>query len=143
MKKVNGQLKLVYYLIYLIAIIVAFLAFFSVKSGWKIDANSEMGIYISQIFYLYLVVSIPITLAFFNKKVKQWALLEQVDEKLQLYKKAAIVRLSIIGSGFIIGLALFAIMQLQSMIFGAAISAIILLFCKPAEVKIITDLNLE
>lgn len=143
MKKINKQLILIYYLVFLIAIIVAFLAFFTVKMGWRIDANSEMGIYISQIFYLYLIVSIPVTLAFFNKKVKQWALLELIDEKLQLYKKAAIIRLSIVGSGFIIGLALFSIMQLQSMIYGAAISAIILLFCKPSERRLITDLNLE
>lgn len=143
MKQLNRQLIIVYYSIYVAAILVVFLSYYVLKIGWQINPQSELGIYISQVFYLLLIISIPLTLATFNKKVKKWALLEDVNEKLRLYKKAAFIRLLIIGSGFLLGLIFYMSMRTNSMLFAAAISAVILLFCKPTEVKLITDLQLE
>jgi hypothetical protein len=82
-------------------------------------------------------------LSLFNKNLKR--INEEADMKIRLerYRKASQIRLAIIGSGFVLGIFLFFIMHSQSMIFCAGIAAIALFFCKPAEVKIISDLKIE
>lgn len=143
MKKINRQLTIVYYAIYVAAILVLLAGFYMLKLGWQMDTQAGAGMHVAQAFYFFLIVSIPLTLATFNKRVKQWALLEDTSQKLALYKKAAMIRLLIIGVGFISALALYTLMRTNSMLLAAGISAVILLFCKPAEVKIIADLNIE
>lgn len=143
MKQVLKKLTLVYYLIYIAAVLVALLGFQLYRSGVMIDSQSQTGIILSSILIILLIGSIPITLALFNKKTKQWALIEDVPTKLTLYSKASIIRIIIIGTGFLLGILFFFLMNSQSMIFCAGISAIGLFFCKPAEVKIISELQIE
>lgn len=142
MKYVLKRLIFTYYAIYIGAVLIALLGFQLFKSGVIIDSQSSMGIAINSILILYIIGSIPVTLALFNKKTKKWALMEDVNTKLNVYKKAAIIRLIIIGSGFMLGILFFFLMNSQSMIFCAGISAIALFFCKPAEVKIISELQI-
>lgn len=66
-----------------------------------------------------------------------------LHEKLALYEKGATIRILVIGSGFLLGVLFFFLMNSQSMIFSAGIAAIGLFFCKPAEVKIISELKIE
>ena len=143
MKQVLKKLTLVYYLVYIAAILVALLGFQLVRSGVIIHSQSQAGIIISSILIISIIGSIPITLAVFNKKTKQWALMEDVPRKLALYSKASVIRIMIIGSGFLFGVLFFFLLNSQSMIFCAGISAIALFFCKPAEVKIISELQIE
>ena len=143
MKKVLKKLTLVYYLIYIAAILVALLGFQLFRSGVMIDSQSQAGIIISSVLIILIIGSIPITLAIFNKKTKKWATEEDVPTKLALYSKASFIRLIIIGTGFLLGILFFFLMNSQSMIFCAGISAIGLFFCKPAEVKIISELQIE
>lgn len=143
MKKVLKKLSLVYYLIYIAAIVLALIGFQLFKSGYYIDDKSQLGIAISSVLIILIIGSIPLTLAIFNKKTKQWSLIEDTQTKLKKYEKASIIRLVIIGTGLLLGILFFFIMNSQSMIFTAGIAAIALLFCKPAEVKIISELKLE
>ena len=69
--------------------------------------------------------------------------MEDVHEKLKLYEKAGVMRLAIVGSGFLLGVLFFFVLNSQSMIFCAGIAAIALFFSKPAEVKIISELKIE
>ncbi|GAB1415937.1 hypothetical protein MASR2M117_13430 [Paludibacter sp.] len=142
MKEVLKKLNIVYYSIYVSAVLVALIGFQLFRAGLTINPQSTEGIAIVSILILYIIGSIPITLAVFNKKVKKWALMEDVQTKLNLYKKASVVRLCIIGSGFLLGILFFFLMNSQSMIFCAGISAIALFFCKPAEVKIVSELQI-
>lgn len=143
MKQVLKKLTLIYYLIYIAAVLVALLGFQLHRSGVIIDSQSEAGIIISSVLIILIIGSIPITLGVFNKKTKKWAVEEDVSKKLDLYSKASVIRLIIIGSGFLLGMLFFFLMNLQSMIFCAGISAIALFFCKPTEAKIISELQIE
>lgn len=143
MKKLLKKLNFWYYLIYAATLLVAVAGFQLYRSGINIDAQSATGIAISSTLIILIIGSIPVTLAIFNKKTKVWAAMEDVPAKLALYEKASILRLQIIGAGFLLGVLFFFLMNSQSMIFCAGISAIGLFFCKPAEVKIISDLQIE
>jgi len=142
-KKVFKKLTLVYYLIYFATIAVAILGFQLFKSGYAIEEKSQLGIAVSSALIILIIGSIPLSLAIFNKKTKQWALMEDIQAKLQKYEKGGIIRLAIVGSGLLLGTFSFFILNSQSMIFCAGIAAIGLFFCKPAEVKIISELKLE
>lgn len=143
MQKLLKTLNRWYYAIYVAAIVVALIGFQLFRSGINIDPQSPAGIAISSILIIFIIGSIPVTLSIFNKKTKKWSKLEDVHERLYLYEKASILRLQIIGSAFILGVLFFFLMQSQSMIFCAGIAAIGLFFSKPAEIKIITDLQIE
>ena len=142
-EKVLKKLTLVYYLVYLAAVLVAVAGYQLHRTGFTIDPQSQAGIAINSILIIFIIGSIPITLGIFNKKTKQWAALPSLSDKLTRYRKAGIVRIAIIGSGFILGVLFFFLMNSQSMIFCAGIAAIGLFFCKPAEVKIISELQIE
>lgn len=143
MKKVLKKLNFWYYLIYVATLLVAVAGFQLYRLGINIDNQSVTGIAISSVLIILIIGSIPVTLAIFNKKTKQWASLENVPAKLALYERASVLRLQIIGAGFLLGVLFFFLMNSQSMIFCAGISAIGLFFCKPSEVKIISDLHIE
>ncbi|MDO9633999.1 MAG: hypothetical protein Q7J05_03005 [Paludibacter sp.] len=148
MKKTLNKLTLIYYLIYIAAIVVGISGFQLFRSGYTIDDKSTLGIAISSILIIFIIGSIPITLALFNKKTKKWAEIEDVNEKLKIYEKASIIRLAIVGTGFLLGVLFYFVLyspqsNSQSMIFCAGIAAIALFFCKPAEVKIISELKIE
>lgn len=143
MKKVFKKLTLIYYLIYIAILVVALVGFQLFKAGYTIDDKSQLGIAISSALIILIIGSIPLTLAVFNKRTKQWALIEDTQTKLRKYEKGAIIRLAIVGTGLLLGVFFFFIMNSQSMIFSAGIAAIALFFCKPAEVKIISELQLE
>ena len=142
-ENVVKRLNLVYYLFYIAALLVAVGGFQLFRSGIRIDPNSQSGIVLTSILILYIIGSIPLTLSIFNKKTKMWAELPSLREKLVLYEKGATLRMMVVGSGFLLGVAFFFLMNSQSMIFCAGIAAIGLFFCKPAEVKIISDLKIE
>lgn len=143
MKKLLKKLTFQYYLVYVAATLTAVIGFQLNRSGVFIDPASSLGIALNSILIIFLIGSIPITLAIFNKKAKQWALLEDVQERFMRYRKGSEIRLLIIGLGFILGVLFFFLTNSQSMIFCAGISAIALFFCKPAEVKIISELQIE
>lgn len=142
-EKVVKRLTLVYYLVYIATVAVALAGFQLYKSNIRIDSTSQAGIALTSVLIVFIIGSIPITLSIFNKKTKLWAELPSLEEKLNLYRKGATLRIVIIGSGFLLGVLFFFLMNSQSMIFCAGIAAIGLFLCKPAEVKIISELKIE
>lgn len=142
-KKILKQLSALYYAFYVVAVVFAIAGYQIFKAGFNIDEKSQAGIAITSVLIIFIIGSVPVALALFNRNVKKWALLEDVKQKLELYKKASVIRLLVIGTGFILGVIFFFILNSQSMIFSAGIAAIGLFFCKPAEVKIISELQIE
>lgn len=143
MKKTLKLLRLTYYSVYLTAIIAAFSGYTILKNGLTIDPKSDTGVTLQSILIIFIIGSIPLTLATFNRMTKKWAELNNIDEKIIKYRRAGIIRIIIIGLGLILGVVFFYVMQSQSMIFIAGIAAVALFFCKPSENKIIIDLKLE
>jgi hypothetical protein len=142
-KKTLKLLRLTYYSVYLTAIIAAFSGYTILKNGLTIDPKSDTGVTLQSILILFIIGSIPLTLATFNRMTKKWAELNNIDEKIIKYRRAGIIRIIIIGLGLILGVVFFYVMQSQSMIFIAGIAAVALFFCKPSENKIIIDLKIE
>ncbi len=136
------KLNIVYYTFYLAALLVALIGYKLWKAGMTIDSFSETGIGISSVIIILVLACIPSSLFLFNKKTKQWAQLEDEKEKLRLYTRGSIIRLSVIGANFLICILFFFLLNSQNMIILAGITAVALLFCKPAKPKIITELQL-
>ena len=143
MKKTIRNISIAYYAIYILAILGALAGYYILSNGLIIDPQSQTGITLTSILIVYIIGSIPLALALFNRHTGKLALLADEGEKFRLYTKAALIRISVIGSGLVTGILFFYVMQLQSMIFCAGIAAIGLFFCKPAEGKIVSDLKLE
>jgi hypothetical protein len=143
MKKTVNKLSVIYYLFYLGALLTAFAGhYFSTKMNMHIDEKSSAGIAISSVFIIYLIVSIPVALGVFHYFTKKWADLEDRDLKLKTYEKWAKIRIIAIGASVLIGIFLFYLLSSKSMIFGAVIAAIALIFSKPSETKIVNELSL-
>ena len=109
----------------------------------QIDSKSDAGITLSSILILFIIGSLPAALALFHRYTKELRAEPDMNIKLEKYKKASIIRLLVIGLGLVAGVLFFYVLHSQSMLFCAGIAAIGLVFCKPAEVKIITDLEIE
>ena len=143
MTKVLKKLTWVYYLIYIATILVAILGFQLFHAGYYISEKSQLGIGVSTVLIILIISSIPLTMAYFNKLTKKWALMDDEALKFQKYEQGAIIRLIIIGSGLLLGVFAFFIMNSQSMIFCAGIAAIALFFCKPTALKINSELEFD
>lgn len=128
---------------YLAAVIAAFSGYSILKNGLTIDPKSDIGVTLQSVLILFIIGSIPLTLATFNRMTKKWTAIGNIDERIIKYRQAGILRIIIIGVGLILGVVFFYVMQSQSMIFTAGIAAIALFFCKPSENKIIIDLKLD
>jgi len=141
MKRTLRILLTAYYAVYAGAILAATSGYYILKSGFKIDPLTSEGTIINSIVILYIICTVPLALALFNKMTKKWALIQDENEQLEKYKTGAIYRILIIGTGLVLGVVFFYVMNSQSMIFCAGIAAVALFFCKPSENKIMNDLN--
>lgn len=141
MKRTLRILLTAYYAVYAAAILAATSGYYILKSGFKIDPLTSEGTIINSIVILYIISTVPLALALFNKMTKKWALIKDENEQLEKYKTGAIYRILIIGTGLVLGVVFFYVMNSQSMIFCAGIAAVALFFCKPSENKIMNDLN--
>jgi|GEM_PF-936467 len=141
------QLKFLYYGFFGLAAVLFTLVMYtySAFAGKEaiVEANSTAGIALATIYILFLICSIPITLKVFNVKVKKLSELESLDEKIERYKKYAFLRMSVMGFNMLLGIGVFYLLNSDSLIFGIAVAAITLVFCKPSEAKMISELNLE
>lgn len=137
------NITIAYYVVYITAILSALAGYYILRNGFNINPQSQVGITLTSVLIVYIIGSVPVALALFNRHTKKLALLTDEKEKFEKYTKAAMLRIIVIGSGLVSGILFFYVMQSQSMIFCAGIAAIGLFFCKPNESKIISDLQLE
>jgi len=142
-EKSAQNITLAYYAVYVAAILSAISGYYLLRSGFSIDPQSQTGITVSTILILLIIGSIPVTLGLFHRFTKKWVLLEDRNLRIKKYQTASFIRLTIIGVGLVLGMIFFYIMNSQSMLFCAGIAAIALFFCKPSEVKMVSELNLD
>ena len=143
MKQTLIQLFITLISVYLIALISAILGFYFLKSSIYIDPLSGNGVALNTILLFFIIGSIPLSLAIFNRYTKKWALLEDKNLRITSYKNAGIIRILIIGLALVLGIVFYYIMNSQSMLFSAGMAAVALIFCIPTKAKITTELNLE
>ncbi len=106
--------------------------------------KDPLNITLSSLVILYMLISIPLALGLFFKMTKKWSLIEDEKIKYSAYEKGAKLRLLAIGIGLLASIIVFYILRSNiSLIYCAGIGAIALLFCKPTESKIYSDLSIE
>ncbi len=143
MKSIITKITLVYYGIYTSTILLAVLIFLTKVNYPVLDPKSTLGITLTQITILFMLISIPLALGGFYRMTKKWRLIEDQSLKLKEYQKGSIIRLIIIGIGLLGSIFLFYLSRDLSLIYCAAIAALSLIFCKPSEGKLISDLKLD
>jgi uncharacterized membrane protein len=143
-KKIIKRLLLVYYSVYLAAVIAAVLGYvFIFKNFGGIEPQSSVGINLSSAFILFIILSIPLSLRFFHFQVKKWLLIPDESIRIKKYRNASLCRIIVLGVGFVVGVIFAYLLRSQSMIFCAAMAAAGLIFCKPSEMKMIHELQLD
>ena len=144
MESIIKRINIAYYLIYTLTILATFIGYLTtMNSQNSIDIKSDFSITISSLVILYIIISIPGALALFYRSTKKWLEIEDNFTKLNKYATGAIWRLLAIGFGLVFSVIAFYFIRTQSMIFCAGIAAIALIFCKPTESKITSDLKLD
>lgn len=147
MEKAIKQLKFLYYGFFgLAAALFTFVMYLYSAFAEKeavVEANSTAGIALATVYILSLICSIPITLKVFNVIVKKLSEIESLDEKAERYKKYAFLRMSVMGFNMLLGIGVFYLLNSDSLIFGIAVAAIGLVFCKPSEAKMTAELELN
>ena len=144
MERIVKKIYLAYYLIYTLTILATIVGYFiSQSSDTVVNVKSQLSINLSSFVILYIIVSIPASLSLFHRNTKKWIAIEDLSTKLEKYTTGATLRIFAVGFGLILSVVSFYFIRTQSMIFCAGIAAIALLFCKPTENKIKSDLKLD
>lgn len=109
----------------------------------RVEEKSGLGRNLSSAYIIYMLISLPLALYGFSKQAKKWKEMTDVDAMLKKYKQGSYIRLAIIGVGLIAGVLLVYALHSRSMIFCAAIEAIILYICKPSVRNAYKELELS
>ena len=107
MKKTLRNLNIVYYSIYIAAIIAATAGYYILRTGFTIDPQSQTGIAISSALIIFIIGSVPVTLGLFHRYTKKLSEIENQELKIQKYQSAALIRIVIIGIGLLLGVLFF------------------------------------
>lgn len=143
MGKIITKITLVYYGIYTTTILLAVFIFLNKNNVSYIEARSTVGITLTDIVILYMLISIPLSLGGFFRMAKKWRLIENENLKFKEYQKGSILRLILIGVGLIGSIIVFYLLRDISLVYCAGIAALALIFCKPSESKMISELKLD
>jgi len=145
MEKTVKKIGQFYYYIYTTTILSTVVGYLlTMNSVSHVDSLSPLGITLKSIIILYILISIPLSLAGFHRMTKKWRAIEDENTKLKEYQKGAMIRLILIGIGLIGSIIIFFILRTDiSLIYCFGITAIALFFCKPTVGKVVSDLKLE
>jgi hypothetical protein len=145
MEKIVKKINLAYSLIYTATILATIIGYMltSTSESTIPSPKSELSISLSTLVIAYILISIPAALAIFHRNTKKWAAIEDRFTKINKYVTGAKLRLLVVGLGLVMSVVIFYILRTPSMIFCAGIAAVALLFCRPSENKIISDLKLD
>jgi uncharacterized membrane protein YidH (DUF202 family) len=144
MDRIVKKIYLAYYMIYTLTILSAIVGYLITQSQeTTVDVKSQLSINLSSIVILYILISIPAAISLFNRYNKKIKTIEDNFSKLEKYATGATWRILSVGFGLVLSVIVFYIIRTESMIFCAGICAIALLYCKPTESKINSDLKLD
>lgn len=143
-QKIIRTLNVYYYGIMALTLLVGTLAYFLIMKDYvqPIDSLSTLGQAIQYIVIFDALVTIPLGLYLCKKQCTKLSTLDNEEEKLQGYKKAASLRILLVGNTMVFAIAAFYLMgAYQSMLWVAAVSAIGWYFTKPSERKMELELQ--
>ncbi len=143
-QKIIRTLNVYYYGIMALTLIAGTLAYFLIIKGYvePIDSLSTLGKTIQYVVIFDALLTIPLGLYLCKKQCKKLSVLENEEEKLSGYKKAATMRILLVSNTMVFAIAAFYLMgAYQSMLWVAAVAAIGWYFTKPSERKMELELQ--
>jgi hypothetical protein len=143
-QKIIRTLNVYYYGIMALTLLAGTLAYFLIMKDYvqPIDSLSTLGQAIQYVVIFDALVTIPLGLYICKKQCTKLSTLDNEEEKLQGYKKAASLRILLVGNTMVFAIAAFYLMgAYQSMLWVAAVSAIGWYFTKPSERKMELELQ--
>lgn len=143
-QKIIRTLNVYYYGIMALTLLAGTLAYFLIMKDYvqPIDSLSTLGQAIQYVVIFDALVTIPLGLYLCKKQCTKLSTLDNEEEKLHGYKKAASLRILLVGNTMVFAIAAFYLMgAYQSMLWVAAVSAIGWYFTKPSERKMELELQ--
>ena len=143
-QKIIRTLNVYYYGIMALTLIAGTLAYFLIMKEYvePIDSLSTLGQTIQYVVIFDALLTIPLGLYLCKKQCKKLSVLENEEEKLLGYKKAATMRILLVSNTMVFAIAAFYLMgAYQSMLWVAAVAAIGWYFTKPSERKMELELQ--
>ena len=143
-QKIIRTLNVYYYGIMVLTLLAGTLAYFLIMKDYvqPIDSLSTLGQAIQYVVIFDALVTIPLGLYLCKKQCTKLSVLDNEEEKLQGYKKAASLRILLVSNTMVFAIAAFYLMgAYQSMLWVAAVSAIGWYFTKPSERKMELELQ--
>mgnify|MGYP003523016990 FL=1 len=143
-QKIIRTLNVYYYGIMALTLIAGTLAYFLIMKEYvePIDSLSTLGQTIQYVVIFDALLTIPLGLYLCKKQCKKLSVLENEEEKLLGYKKAATMRILLVSNTMVFAIAAFYLMgAYQSMLWVAAVAAIGWYFTKPSGRKMELELQ--
>ncbi|MBO5404798.1 MAG: hypothetical protein II267_04720 [Paludibacteraceae bacterium] len=142
--KILRTLNVYYYGIMVLTLLAGTLSYFLIMKEYvqPIDSLSNLGQIIQYIVIFDALVTIPVGLYLCKKQCTKLCTLENEEEKLLGYQKAATIRILLVSNTMVFAIAAFYLMgAYQSMLWVAAVSAIGWYFTKPSLRKMELELQ--
>lgn len=133
-----------YYAMMVLTLLSGTLSYFLIVKGYvlPIDSLSTLGQVIQYLVIFDALITIPLGLFICKKQCTKLSTIENEEEKLLGYKKAAIMRIVLVSNTMVFAIAAFYLMgAYQSMLWVAAVSAIGWYFSKPSLRKMELELQ--
>lgn len=143
-QKIIRTLNVYYYGIMALTLLAGTLAYFLIMKDYvqPIDSLSTLGQAIQYIVIFDALITIPLGLYLCKKRCTKLSTLDNHEEQLLGYKKAASLRILLVGNTMVFAIAAFYLMgAYQSMLWVAAVAAIGWYFSKPSERKMELELQ--
>ena len=143
-QKIIRTLNVYYYGIMVLTLLSGTLAYFLIMKDYvsPIDSLSTLGQVIQYIVIFDALVTIPLGLYLCKKQCTKLSVLKNEEHKLIGYKNAATARILLVSNTMVFAIAAFYLMgAYQSMLWGAAVSAIGWYFTKPSARKMELELQ--
>ena len=138
------SLNLYYYGVLILTLISGTTSYFLIIKDFiqVVDPQSILGQVMQYIVIFDALLTIPTGLYLCKRKCVKLAELEDEEQKLAGYKKAAIWRILLVSNTMVFGIAAFYLMgAYQSMLWITAVSAIGWYFTKPSKTKLQVELQ--
>lgn len=142
--KILRTLNVYYYGIMVLTLLAGTLSYFLIMKEYvqPIDSLSNLGQIIQYIVIFDALATIPLGLYLCKKQCTKLCTLENEEEKLLGYQKAATIRILLVSNTMVFAIAAFYLMgAYQSMLWVAAVSAIGWYFTKPSLRKMELELQ--
>lgn len=143
-QKIIRTLNVYYYAAMILALLSGTVAYFLIMKEYvrPIDSLSTFGQILQYVVIFDALITIPLGLYLCKKQCSKLSVLEDEQEKLLGYEKAAKLRIVLVSNTMVFAIAAFYLMgAYQSMLWVAAVSAIGWYFSKPSLRKMELELQ--